>query len=96
MIAGGVAERQRPLPSGWTDEGCAEVAISQTLDEADRLGPLIPGPSPTRGEGGSFGEHLSFPTTLSHAFLLPSWEKVAAKRSDEGAQRPGQEQASGA
>src|SRR5690606_6610039 len=40
-------------------------------------GPLTPGPSPTRGEGGDRAEE-------SRAPLLPSWEKVAGakRRSD--------------
>ena len=46
--------------------------------------PLTPNPSPTRGEGGSFGWRVSLAETLRRAPLLPWWEKVAAKRSDEG------------
>src|SRR5690606_19632970 len=46
--------------------------------------PLIPNPSPSRGEGGSFGSTSVFAAMSPKAALLPLREKVAAKRSDEG------------
>src|SRR5690606_26745565 len=54
-------------------EGADEGARCRPRSWNWRQGPLTPGPSPTRGEG---GENAGKP----HAPLLPSWEKVA--RSD--------------
>src|SRR5690606_24203886 len=56
-----------------------QVGVGKTRTAVRRKGcaPLTPGPSLTRGEGGSLCQRFDLTAPLQGATLLPSWEKVA-------------------